>query len=138
VHNNRLHLPSRLLGGASTLLVRMKDVVLRLEGDVAPLSAVLKSLGVGAELVLCRVVVIHSVPSAAGFRKFLTVLFHHENLFKAVGHIDYERRFRAFLRLHWSFTIIEPCQISDIPFCPPLGPFRSSRLLRFLDGTLLD
>src|SRR5205085_3175405 len=62
----------------STFLVRVEDVVPRRDGYMARVSAILKRRRIGGELVRCEVVVEHRVSPAAGFRKSLAILLHHE------------------------------------------------------------
>src|ERR1700733_1321551 len=86
-----------------TLLVRMEDIVLCFHGRMARISAIGKALGIGRELVRCRIVVEYRVSPPAAFRKSLAVLFHDESLAKDVWHIHDERGFGALLRLPLEF-----------------------------------
>src|SRR5580704_3969357 len=86
----------------STLLVRMEDVVLRLHGHMARVSAV-RGTGIGRELVGCGFVVEERVSPSAAFRKSLAVLFDDESLREDVWHIHDEWGLRALLRLPLEF-----------------------------------
>src|SRR5678816_4676983 len=92
----------------SALLVRVEDVVLGLDRDVARVSAV-RGARVGDEPVGCRLVVEERVSPAAALGKALAVLLDHERLREDVGDVDGERRFGALLGF--------PLQLGD------LGPF---------------
>src|SRR5271169_1362832 len=83
----------------STLLVRVEDVVLRLHGRVARVSAVRGAAGIGRELVGCSIVVEQRVSPFPAFRKSLAVLFHEEGLREDVWHIHNEGGLRAPLEL---------------------------------------
>src|SRR3954470_2810749 len=82
----------------STLLVRVEDVVLRLHGHMARVSAV-RGAGIGREIVGCGFVVEQGVSPSAALRKSLAVLFDDEGLREDIRHIHDERRLRALLRL---------------------------------------
>src|ERR1700683_3435871 len=82
----------------STLLVRVKNVVLRLHSRMARVSAVRRA-GVGAELVRRRIVVEQRVSPSAAFGKSVAVLFHDESLLENVRHINDEGGLGALLRL---------------------------------------
>src|SRR3954452_198186 len=82
----------------STLLVGVKNVVLRFYGDMARVSAV-RGAGIGREAVGCGFVVEQRVSPSAAFRKSLAVLFDDESLREHVWHIHDEWGLRALLRL---------------------------------------
>src|SRR5271165_2953614 len=81
------------------LLVRVKDVVLRLHSHMARVSAVCEAFLIRRELVRCSIVIEHCVTPPAGFWESLAVLLHDKSLLKDVWHINGELSFRAFLRL---------------------------------------
>src|ERR1700681_4463149 len=76
----------------------MEDVVLRLHGHMARVSAV-RGAGIGREFVGCGFVVEQRVSPSAAFWKFIAVLFDDESLREDVWHIHGKGGLRALLRL---------------------------------------
>src|SRR5580698_1122385 len=80
-------------------LVRMKDVILRLDGHMTSPPAPRGTGFIHRESRRRRVIIKLRIPPSAGVRKSLAVLLHEEEVCQRVGHIHGKLRFLALLRL---------------------------------------